>query len=294
MVMTISPIRPGFVGRVSGVDLTQPLRPDEARVIEAGMAQFAALVFHGQEISDVQQVAFSLNFGALEPTGGGSVLHCGERRLAHFIEDVSNLDEDNRPLALQDPRRLFGVGNQLWHSDSSFRTIPPKYSILSGRITVLVGGDTEIADMRAAYDGLDARTKALLEPLICEHSWMYSRAKLGLTAVSEAERAAFEPARQPLVRTHPVTGRKSLFLSSHIGAIVGWPLAEGRIFIRDLTERALSAGPIYCHAWRRHDLLMWDNRATMHRVTPFDDAQARDMRRTTVAGDGPVAGTARD
>jgi alpha-ketoglutarate-dependent 2,4-dichlorophenoxyacetate dioxygenase len=285
MTMTISPILSDFAGRVSGLDLTRSLTSDEVRAIEAGMDRFAVLVFHGQNITDDQQIEFSSNFGPLEQTNVENVIVQGERCLSSSIEDVSNLDENNKPLARNDLRRIFILGNQLWHSDSSFRTVPPKYSILSGRVTVAQGGYTEFADMRAAYDELDVQTKTLVEHLLCEHSWIYSREALGLTEVSKAERTAFNPVQQPLVRAHPVTGRKSLYLSSHIGAIAGWPMHESRLFISKLTERAVCASSIYRHVWRQYDLLMWDNRTTMHRVVPFDDTKVRDMRRTTVAGD---------
>jgi alpha-ketoglutarate-dependent 2,4-dichlorophenoxyacetate dioxygenase len=288
MTVTISPILPGFAGEVSGVHLAQPLTRDDVRAIEAGMDQFAVLAFYDQNITDDQQIGFSSNFGPLEKTAGDNVTYKGERRIDALIEDVSNLDENNKPLVREDRRRIFNLGNQLWHSDSSFRSVPSKYSILSGRVTVEKGGYTEFADMRAAYDKLDAAAKAEIEYLNCQHSWIFSRATLGLTEVNEAECSAFKPVQQPLVRTHPVTGRKSLYLSSHIGGIVGWPIHEARAFLYDLTEQALRASPIYRHAWRQYDLLMWDNRTTMHRVTRFDVAKMRDMRRTTVAGDGEL------
>jgi alpha-ketoglutarate-dependent 2,4-dichlorophenoxyacetate dioxygenase len=163
--------------------------------------------------------------------------------------------------------------------------VPAKYSLLSGRIVVDAGGNTEFADMRAAYDALDPTTKAEIEDLICEHSLIYSRGTLGFTELSEEEKRMFKPVRQRLVRTHPVTQRKSLYLSSHIGTILGWPMPEARAFIRDLTEHAVQPAFTYAHKWRRYDLVMWDNRSTMHRVRRFDESQVRDMRRTTVAGD---------
>ena len=203
------------------------------------------------------------------------------------MADVSNLDKDHKPLARDDRRRLFNLGNRLWHSDSSFRAVPAKYSLLSGRIVVDAGGNTEFADMRAAYDALDAATKAEIEDLVCEHSLIYSRGTLGFTEFTEEERAMMRPVRQRLVRTHPVTGRKSLYLSSHIGTIVGWPVPEARAFIRDLTEHATQT-PVrllaQMAAVRPGDVGQPPDR--MHRVTRFDDTQVRDMRRTTVAGDG--------
>jgi alpha-ketoglutarate-dependent 2,4-dichlorophenoxyacetate dioxygenase len=202
---------------------------------------------------------------------------------------VSNLDREHKPLAREDRRRFFNLGNQLWHSDSSFRAIPAKYSILSGRIVVDKGGNTEFADMRAAYDALDDATKAAVEPLVCEHSLMYSRGLLGFTDLSDEERAMFRPVRQALVRTHPKTGRKSLYLAAHAGTIIGWPVPEARAFLRDLNEEATRPENVYVHKWRPFDLVMWDNRQTMHRVRRFDETLVRDMRRTTVAGDAPTA-----
>jgi alpha-ketoglutarate-dependent 2,4-dichlorophenoxyacetate dioxygenase len=202
------------------------------------------------------------------------------------MADVSNLDKDHKPLARNDRKRMFNLGNRLWHSDSSFRAVPAKYSLLSGRIVVDQGGNTEFADMRAAYDALDDATKAEIEDLVCEHSLIYSRGTLGFTEFTAEERTMMRPVRQRLVRTHPVTGRKSLYLSSHIGTIVGWPMPEARAFIRDLTEHATQSRFVYVHNWRQWDLVMWDNRQLLHRVMRFDDTQVRDMRRTTVAGEG--------
>jgi len=173
----------------------------------------------------------------------------------------------------------------LWHSDSSFRPIPAKYSLLSARVVNPTGGNTEFADMRAAYDALDASTRALVEDLICEHSLMYSRGSLGMLDYSEEERAMFRPVRQRLVRTHPVSGRKSLYLSSHAGAVLGMPMPEARILLKDLNEHATQPKFVYVHHWRVGDLVMWDNRQMMHRVRRYDESQPRDMRRTTVAGD---------
>jgi alpha-ketoglutarate-dependent 2,4-dichlorophenoxyacetate dioxygenase len=285
MSISITELTPGFVGEVSGIDITQPLTHAQAASLEAGMDRYAVLVYHDQRFTDDQQKAFSVNFGPLEQTAGGNVTKAADRRLDADMADVSNLGADHKPLARDDRRRLFNLGNQLWHSDSSFRAVPAKYSLLSGRIVVDVGGNTEFADMRAAYDTLDDQTKAVIEDLICEHSLIYSRGTLGFTELSDEEMQVFRPVRQRLVRTHPVTGRKSLYLSSHIGTIVGWPMPEARAFIRDLTEHATQPRFTYAHKWRPYDLVMWDNRSTMHRVRRFDETQVRDMRRTTVAGD---------
>ena len=288
MPISIRQIHPVFVGEVSGIDLTRPLAREEVAALEAGMDQYAVLVFHDQRIDNDQQMAFTRNFGAIETERGGNITRPDQRRLPVGMNDVSNLGQDSQPLARDDRRRLFNLANQLWHSDSSFRAVPAKYSILSCRLPCSTGGNTEFADMRAAYDALDARTKAEIEDLVCEHSLIYSRGTLGFTELTEEERAAFRPVRQRLVRTHPVTGRKSLYLSSHIGTIVGWLRPESLSLIRDLTEHATQPRFVYAHQWRQWDIVMWDNRQTMHRVRRFNESEPRDMRRTTVAGDAPT------
>jgi alpha-ketoglutarate-dependent 2,4-dichlorophenoxyacetate dioxygenase len=288
MAITIDQVGPGFAGRVTGMDARRPLSPEDVAAIERGMDRYAVLVFPGQDITDDQQIAFSEQFGTLEDATGGNVTKREEARLGPKLADVSNLDKDGKPLARDDRRRMFNLGNQLWHSDSSFRATPAKYSILSGRRVTIGQGNTEFADMRAAYDTLDEATKAEVEDLVCEHSLIHSRGTLGFTELSAEERAMFAPVRQTLVRRHPVTGRRSLFLSSHIGTIIGWPVPEARAFIRDLMEHATHPDTIYVHRWQPHDLLMWDNRQTMHRVRRFGADQVRDMRRTTLRSEGPT------
>ena len=274
--------RPFFAGEVSGVDITQPLSPADAEAISAGMDHYGVLVFLDQHFTDETQLAFSRNFGALE-RATGDIAQGNERRLSMDVNDISNLDMNNQLLARDDRRRLFGLGNRLWHSDSSFKRVSAKYSLLSARQIPSAGGNTEFADMRAAYYALDDDTKAECENLICEHSQLFSRSILGFTDFTDDERQKFAPVKQRLVRRHPVTGRKSLFLASHAGAILGWPVPEARAFLRDLTEHATQRRFIYAHVWRQWDLVMWDNRVTMHRARPFDNAEVRDMHRTTVA-----------
>jgi alpha-ketoglutarate-dependent 2,4-dichlorophenoxyacetate dioxygenase len=284
MAVTVRPLHPLFVGEVSGVDITQPLTRDEVAAIEAGMDRYAVLVFRDQRLTDEAQLAFSRRFGELEQTRGTGISKPGEQRLDPAFADVSNLDKDNRLLARDNRRRLYSLGNRLWHSDSSFKAIPATYSLLSGRVVVDRGGETEFADMRAAYDALDAATRAEIEDLVCEHSLIYSREVLGFDDLTSEERATMRPVRQRLVRRHPVTGRKSLYIASHIGTIIGWPMPEARAFIRDLTEHATQPQFVYSHRWRQWDLVMWDNRQVMHRVRRYDETQVRDMRRTTVGG----------
>ncbi len=282
MAVSIRQIHDVFAGEVSGIDLTRPLSADDVAAIEAGMDEYAVLVFHDQRITDEQQIAFSRNFGEIENKKGGNIRT--EERTNALINDVSNLDNKNMPFDREDRRRYFNLGNHLWHSDSSFRAVPAKYSLLSARAIPSEGGNTEFADMRAAYDALDDKTKAKIEGLVCEHSQIYSRGKLGFT-FNEDEIGLMKPVRQAFVRTHPVSGRRSLYLSSHAGRIIGWPDAEARLFLLNLTEFATDRRFVYAHKWRVGDLVMWDNRQTMHRAREFDESQPRDMRRTTVAGE---------
>jgi alpha-ketoglutarate-dependent 2,4-dichlorophenoxyacetate dioxygenase len=276
MTVSIRQLQAHFFGEVSGVDLRKALTPQEARDIEAGMDKYAVLLFPDQDITDEQQMAFALNFGERES------------RLSTGLNDVSNLGKDGKPLPRDSRVHLFNLGNCLWHSDSSFRPIPAKFSLLSARVVNPKGGNTEFADMRAAYDALDDDTKSEIEDLICEHSLMYSRGSLGFLDYSEEEKAMFKPVLQRLVRRHPVHRRKSLYLSSHAGGIVGMSVPEARLLLRDLTEHATQREFVHVHQWTVHDLVMWDNRQTMHRVRRYDQSQPRDMRRATVAGTEPT------
>jgi alpha-ketoglutarate-dependent 2,4-dichlorophenoxyacetate dioxygenase len=281
-----------FAAEVEGVDMTRPLSPDDVAAIHAGMDQYAVLVFHDQKIDDEQQLAFTRSLGELEHAIGTSLRAPDDYRLPTTFADVSNLDKHNKTFARDDRRRLFAIGNRLWHSDSSFKVVPAKYSLLHARSIPSKGGNTEFASMVAAYDALDAETKAEVEELICEHSQIFSRQQLGFTDFTDDERERFKPVRQRLVRTHPVTKRKSLYLSSHAGSILGWPVPEARAFLRDLVEHATQRQFVYAHRWRVGDLVMWDNRQTMHRARPFPAHEPRDMRRTTLVGDGPTAAQA--
>ncbi len=281
MPIEITPLTPHIGARLTASMRAGRSPPAEVEAIDAGMNRHAVLVLPGQDISDEQQLAFTRNFGPLEE-GANSTVRNSELRLDPAFADVSNLDKEGQKLARDNKRRMAALGNRLWHSDASFRVVPAKYSILSGRIVTTAGGNTEFADMRAAYDALDAATKAEVEDLVCEHSLIYSRGQLGFTEFLPDERVAMKPVRHRLVRTHPGSGRKSLFLSAHIGTIVGWPQPEAMAFIRDLIEHATQPQFVYSHRWTQHDLVMWDNRATMHRVRRFDDLNiVRDMRRTT-------------
>jgi alpha-ketoglutarate-dependent 2,4-dichlorophenoxyacetate dioxygenase len=247
-------------------------------------------VFRDQRVTDDEQLAFTRHFGELEAyRTPGHVRRRDEQRLGPGMADFSNLDKHGNIMPADDRVWFFKLADRLWHSDSSFRPVPAKYSLLSARVLPSWGGNTEFADMRAAYDALDRRTKDEIDDLVCLHSLIYSRQAIGFTELSDEEIAAFTPVRQRLVRTHPVTGRKSLFLSAHAGAIEGWSIPEARMFLRDLMEHATGPKFVYSHPWRPGDLVMWDNRQVMHRARRFDDRnEIRDMRRTTLAGDVPT------
>ena len=286
--MDIKPIdpanRPFFAGAVSGLDLRKPLTPEQVNSVHAGMDQYGVLVFHDQQLSDEQQLVFSRSLGPLEQATG-DIAAPQDRRMSMDLNDISNLDKHGEVLPRDDRRRLFGLGNQLWHSDSSFKDVPAKYSLLSARKIPPTGGNTEFADMRAAYDALDAATKREVHDLICAHSQVFSRGILGFDDFTEAERLKWAPVRQRLVRRHPNTGRLSLYLASHAGGIEGWPVPEARAFLRDLTEHATQRQFVYAHVWKPWDLVMWDNRVTMHRARRYDPAEVRDMRRTTLTNE---------
>jgi alpha-ketoglutarate-dependent 2,4-dichlorophenoxyacetate dioxygenase len=292
--ISITQLAPTFAGEVSGIDCRQPLSPAEVAAVHAGMTEYAVLVFRDQKLTDEEQLRFTLHFGELEETRGGTPgnIHFrtdGEvRKLGPGIKDFSNVGPGGESLSTDSRAYAFKLADQLWHSDSSFNVIPASYSLLSGRTVASWGGNTEFADMRAAYDALDDRMKAAIEDLVCRHSNMYSRGKLGLAEFSDDERAVFKPVRQRLVRRHAVSGRKSLFLSAHAGAIEAMPLPQARMLLLDLTELATHDRFVYPHAWRVNDLVMWDNRSTMHRGRPFDPNEARDIRQTRLAGEGPT------
>lgn len=288
MTLALRPLHPLFVGEATGIDLRRPLAPGVADEIHRAMNQYAVLVFPAQDLDDDQQMAFGRQLGTIEPTRG--VVDAHKHRLKHQeMNDISNLDTDGKLLAADDRRRMFALGNRLWHSDSSFKSTPAMYSMLHARVVPPEGGETEFADMRAAWDALDARTRAKVKDLVTWHSLIYSRAQLGFDEYTPEEKQAFAPVPQRLVRRHAGSGRVSLYLSSHIGRVEGMPVPEGMAMIRDLTEFATQRDFVYRHTWRLHDLVMWDNRCTLHRARPFEDnTHPRDLRRVTLEDIAPT------
>ena len=281
---------PNFVGFVFGVDLKKDLDIKIVKEIDNAINKLSVLVFKDQNIDDSEQVRFTKYFGEIEASGSKSnITKAKDRRLSTDLADVSNLDKNNKPFTKDDPRRIFNLGNRLWHTDSSFKEIPAKYSLLSARNVSKEGGNTEFADMRSAYDNLESKIKNKIDTMICEHSLIYSRQRLGFDMVKELsseEIKNFTPVEQPLVRKNKVTNRKTIFLSSHIGKIKNWIRPDSMCFIDDLIEYATQLKFKYIHEWSKNDLIIWDNRQTMHRARAYDDLKEnRDMRRTTVLGE---------
>ncbi len=280
--MIVKPLTPGFGAKVSGINLCAPLSADQITRLIKVIDDFAVIVFPDQPLSDAQHVAFAESLGPLEKEA--AVVSVEKQRLSHSqMIDISNLDVDGSILAADDRRRMFNLGNLLWHSDSSFKSTPALYSMLHGRVIPPDGGDTQFADMRKAWDQLSDDIKRQIEPYVCDHSLIYSRALLGFDAFTEKEIQAFAPQPQRLVRRHPGSKRKCLFLSSHIGVVHGLPRPEGMVLIRELIEHATQKEFTYSHKWKVNDLVLWDNRCTMHRARPFNDKKyQRDMRRMTL------------
>jgi len=286
-VRPCDPARPNFAGEVSGIDLTRGVSKEIAADIEKAMDHYAVLIFHDQRFDDDAQYAFSQHFGPMENAATDLAMP-KERRLSVNINDISNLGADGKVLARDDRRRLASLGNQIWHSDSSFKATPSKYSLLSARVIPGSGGNTEFADMRAAWDALDPRPQAQCRDLVCDHSRLYSRAVLGFADFSAEDMKHQTPVPQRLVRRHAGSGRLSLYLSSHAGTIHGWPIPEARSFLRDLNEHATQRRFVHAHVWRQWDLVMWDNRCTMHRARRYRHTEVRDLHRTTVGDSAPT------
>jgi alpha-ketoglutarate-dependent 2,4-dichlorophenoxyacetate dioxygenase len=284
MAIEVSPLHPTLGAEVRRVDLTRPVPPEVFAEIEAAFDRHGILVFPEQPLTDEQQLAFSRRFGPLEvnPNYAGAKM-----RLRADVADISNLDPEGRVLARDDRRNLFNLGNQLWHTDSSFKRIPAKCSLLSARELPspgpMGGGETEFADLRAAWDALPDARQRELDGLVVEHSIFRSRSQIGFADFNDEILKQLPPVPQALVRHHPASGRTSLYLASHASHIIGWPVEKGRALIEELIAFATQPQFIHQHRWRVGDLVMWDNRCTMHRGRPYDETQRRVLHRTTVS-----------
>lgn len=281
MPLTFRQLHPLFMAEVGPVDLRSVNDPATLAEIRAGMDRYGVLVFHDQPFTDADQLAFAQRFdGELHAKTGSSAL--GRNRFGNeALSDISNLDENGEIMDSSDRRRMYSLGNRLWHTDASFQDPPGRYSMLHARVVPEVPADTEFADMRAAYDALDDGTKALIADLRAHHSIAYSRSTLGFE-FSETEQAALQGAIHPLVRTNPRTGRRSLYIASHASRIIDWPVPEGRLLLRELMDHGIDPKFRYTHQWRVGDLVIWDNLASMHRGLRYDDTRyRRELRRVT-------------
>jgi alpha-ketoglutarate-dependent 2,4-dichlorophenoxyacetate dioxygenase len=286
-MIQVKQLHPLFVGEVSGIDLRKPLDAKAFDAVVDAIDRHAVLVFRDQDIDDRQQMAFSGMFGELVTTS--LVLRPGYTpRLDPRMTDISNLDEENRLLEADDRRRLYALANRFWHTDNAFRKIAAKYSMLSARVVPPEGGETEFADMRAAYDALPDKKKREVEGLIAMHSIIYSREVIGFTDYAKEEREGLPSAPHPMVRTHPGSGRKTLYLASYAHDIQGMPTPEARMLLYDLIEHATQRPFVYTHHWRVGDLVMWDDRCTMHRARDYDRSYTRDLHRTAVMEEAPA------
>jgi alpha-ketoglutarate-dependent 2,4-dichlorophenoxyacetate dioxygenase len=282
---SLNPNDANFFGEIAGVDLKADLDRAAIEAIEAAMDRYAVCVLRGQLLDDDQQIAFSQKLGELSYALNPGRAQGQSARLRHELYDISNLNEGDAILADDDRRRILREGDRLWHTDRSFIPADTTYSLLSAREVPPEGGDTQFADMRAAYDALPDAVKSRIDGLSCEHSIWHSRVLAGAKpeSIRPDEIAAMPGAVQPLVRVHPRTGRRSLVLASHVARVSGSPDEEGRALLQQLTKFATQERFVYAHRWAVGELVIWDNRCTMHRGTPFDDKRCRrDMRRTTV------------
>jgi len=276
------PLHPLFAGELTGVDV-RALDGRGLDELRALMDRFAVLVIREQPFADEEQAAFATRLGGnLVTKVGRSVIDPNKRLKHEALTDISNLDENDRIMDPADRRRMYSLGNRLWHSDSSFQSPPARYSMLSAKEVPSAGGETEYADMRAAYDAFPDALKTQIEDLRAFHSIIYSRSTIGFTEFSDAERAQFPGAEQPLVRVHPGSHRKSVYVASHASHVIGWPVPDGRILLRELLALATLPQFVYRHTWRVGDFVIWDNRCTMHRGLAFDETrERRDLRRVT-------------
>lgn len=270
MAIAIFPMTSGFVAEIGDVDLSQPLPPSEVDAIKQAFWDYAVLIFPAQDLTEQQHLAFARYFGPLE-TNPLTFNKDEKFRLLPELIDISNFNEKNEIWGERSRSRLFNLGNQFWHTDSSFKYLPARASLLYAQTVAPIGGHTEFADLRAAYEALSEDMQQRLNGLVAEQALAYSRARIGFHDFTETERTKLPPVPQVVVRTIPENRRKSLYIASHVGRILGMSEEQSRTLINDLTAHATQRQFVYTHRWRVHDLVMWDNRCTMHRGTGFDD-----------------------
>ena len=284
MAITVRPLHKLFCAEIGGVDTGQPMDDATFAEIRAAFEAHSVLVFHDQSLDDERQIAFSRRFGRLEMAGKANPA------TGTLFARQSNLDMQTGDVIPQEDRRMiYQKGNYLWHSDSSFKAVPSRCSLLSARIVPSAGGNTEFATMCAAYDALPAMIARQLAHLVAEHSLVYSRGTVSTGALTGDMKAELPGAWQSMLRINPVNGRKAIYAGAHASHVIGWPREQGRAFIQWLNEFATQPQFRYSHVWRQGDLVIWDNRSVLHRATAYDTMrQKRLMQRTTVRGDGPT------
>jgi len=280
MTLQLQALHPLFAAQASGLDLTQALSAQDVKDINAAMNQYAVLVWRDQPMTQAQQIAFSESFGPLD-IGLKRVFKRKERLDDERLIDISNVDLNGELHRRDSPKNLSSFANQLWHSDSSFMSPRAAYSMLHALVIPSEGGNTEFCDLRAAYDALPLDLKEEIQDLSAEHYALHTRLLLGDVAYTDEQKKAIEPAVWPLVSVHPGSKRQVLFVGVHAHKIMGWPIAEARIFLSDLLEHATQRSFVYAHQWQVGDLVMWDNRSTLHRGRRYDLNQRRELRRTT-------------
>jgi len=286
MPISLFPVTEHFAAEVGEIDLAKPLDAGTLQAVRDAFATYAVLVFPAQQVTIEQHLAFASHFGPLETTVRLGMQHGGKGKLRvrEEIADIANLDPDGKVWHENSRARRFQMGNRLWHTDSSFKAPSGYASLLYARSVAPIGGHTEFADLRAAHDALPVEKRHRLRGLIAEHSLIYSRGKLGFTEFTPEEKAAFAPVLRPLIRRIPESGRETLYIASHIGTIRGMDDRETRKLLEELTAHATQRQFVYTHRWRVGDLVMWDNRCTMHRGTEFEDTRwVREMLRATTS-----------
>jgi alpha-ketoglutarate-dependent 2,4-dichlorophenoxyacetate dioxygenase len=283
MTLTLRPLHPTFAAEINAVDVARALDVETLECIARAIDEYGVVILREQAMTNEQQIAFAEQFGPIEPSVTRFRSDARQRIAQREIVDVSNLNEHGKPRSVDDRLRMLLLGNRLWHTDSSFRAVPGALSMLLSRTIPPEGGETEFSDNRTAYDTLPASVRQRIDGLTAEHSLMHSRAQLGFTDFAPEERAALPPVQHPVVRQSPAHGRKALYIGSHASHLIGLPVPEGRMVLRDLLDHATQREFVYVHQWRVGDLVIWDNRCTMHRGKAYDESYPRDLRRVTTS-----------
>ena len=286
--MKVNASETGIGAEISGVDLNTGLSDSEFEAAHEAVDVHGVCFFRGQFLEDSALVALGERFGPLEAPLKRDQYGGVDKR----VTMLANVDDDGNIIKQDDTHGVYMKGNLLWHSDSSFKPVPSTYSLLAAHEVPTIGGNTEFADLRACYDDWQGpfgeTNKEELEDLVCEHSIIYSRSLIVGDIFTDAEKKGFNPPKQPLVRTHPRTGRKIYYVGSHCSHVIGWPVEKGRALVRELSGFCIRPDHIYSHKWQAGDVVIWDNRSVLHRGLTYDPTQRRVMHRVTVAGDGPL------